>query len=69
MKTQEPNINGVTLSRITAMMHSSEKRIKWYNKKYNYGTTPMTAAHQKKYEAELSNWDNLKQKRDQLKTI
>lgn len=62
-----PNINGVTLSKITSAMRSYERVINWYNRKYNYNMEAAPEKDRKDYEAKQSVWDYLKGKRDELK--
>lgn len=58
------HINGVSLKQITGIMNRYEKLINWYNKKYNFDVP----ANIKEYHSALNIWDQLKTKRDQLKT-
>lgn len=64
----QSGINGVSFEEITRIMNSFEKMINWYNKKYNFDISKAPAKQQKEYNMYLRLWDELKAKRDGLKT-
>ena len=65
--TTTKSINGVTLPQVTNLMKRTEKRIQFYNTKYNFDLSFAPKKEIAAYEAELRNWDFLKRKRDLLK--
>ena len=60
----EPTVNGVTSSRLAAMMRNLEKQINWYNKKYNFDV-PTT---EKSFQEIVSRWDFFRFNLDRIKT-
>lgn len=67
-QNSQSGINGVSFEEITRIMNSFEKMINWYNKKYNFDISKAPAKQQKEYNMYLRLWDELKAKRDGLKT-
>lgn len=58
----------LSLREVTGLMRRTEKRIAWYNARYQYGTMPMPSAHADEYQRDLNTWDRCKAHRDMLKS-
>ena len=55
------------LDEVTAAMHTLEKMISTYNKKYDFDLEGATDDDRRQWQAALDAWDKLKQFRDTLK--